>query len=91
MNGMVTTVIELTDDLDHALDEVAARTDRSRDEVIQAALHRYVAERRPEPDGDKSWPISIGIIDDPDLPNAAELDDWLKMNWRPEDAWGRTR
>ena len=37
------TLVQLTDELLAALDQHAARTGRSRSEIIRAALERYVA------------------------------------------------
>ncbi len=86
--GMSTTVLDLPDTISRALDEVGERTGRSRAEVILEAVQTFLErqERRPT---DPGWPRSIGMIDAPDAPNAADLEDWFKANWRPEDDWER--
>ena len=84
---MVTITLELPDEARQALDEIAERSGRSPAELVQEAVREFLDRQNGERD-DPGWPRSIGMIDDPEL-SAADLDEWLKANWRPEDDWGQ--
>lgn len=85
---METTTLELPTEMRIALDEIAERSGRSRSALIHEAIHSFLrqqAQRSEDPD----WPRSIGM-GATDVPQAADIDDWLAANWRPEDDWGRS-
>jgi len=77
------TTLELPPELSEELARRVATTGRSESDLIIEALLAYLRMT------DENWPRSIGMGDDPEI-NAAEYEDWLKANWRPEDDWGRT-
>jgi predicted transcriptional regulator len=74
---MVARVIELSEELDRNVTELARRTGRAETDVLRDAIVAYV--RAP----DAMRPRSDGTIDDPDLA-ARDIDGWLAANWRPE-------
>lgn len=74
---MVTRVIELSDELQQQIADLARRTGRAESDLLQEAVATFVhSSRIPTPKSDDT-------IDDPDLA-ARDIDAWLAANWRPE-------
>jgi metal-responsive CopG/Arc/MetJ family transcriptional regulator len=73
---MVTTTLELPDELAQLLDEAADRTGKSRGELISEALRTYLRDEA------RRLPRSFGAYADPEL-SGADSEDWLRANWRP--------
>jgi len=74
------TTIQLPPELRQQLEALAERTGRTEAEIIVEAVETYLrAERRPRL-------RSLGAFQDDEV-HAANLDEWLKANWRPEDDW----
>jgi metal-responsive CopG/Arc/MetJ family transcriptional regulator len=74
--------IELPSALYDFIVRLSQEAGRSESDLILDALYAYLRER------DESWPRSIGMVEDAEL-SGADIEDWLKANWRPEDDWGR--
>jgi hypothetical protein len=73
---MVAKVVELSDELQQQIAELARRTGRAEEDLLQEAIATFVQSSRvPHPKSD-------GTIDDPDLA-ARDIDAWLTANWRP--------
>lgn len=75
------TTVELPDDLVRALDAVAARTGRTRAELLGEAVRAYLRRERSS-GGAPDWPRSIGM-GEADGPAADAIDEWLATHWEP--------
>lgn len=73
-------------ELSRQLDDVAARSGRSRATVIEDAVRVYVAQDIRMRNG-RELPRSIGIVSDDEV-TGENSEDWLRANWRPEDDRG---
>jgi predicted transcriptional regulator len=73
---MVARVIELSDELEQQIADLARRTGRTESDLLQEAIAAFVQTQRA------ANPKSDGTIDDPDLA-ARDVDAWLAANWRP--------
>jgi len=90
--------LNLPTDLVEAVDRLAERTDRVRDDVI-AELLRLQTSSETAPVGspraeaitesDPDWPTIVGIIDGSPV-SSEEFEDWMQANWRPAEPWGRS-
>jgi hypothetical protein len=73
---MVAKMIELSDELQQQIADLARQTGRAETDLLHEAIATYVQARRvPRPRSD-------GAIDDPDLA-ARDVDEWLAANRRP--------
>jgi len=75
--------LDLPADLEHDLADLAARTGKPEDELILDALRAFL-DRSQRPSW---WPRSVGMMGDLGIA-AADSEDWLLANWRPEEDWG---
>jgi hypothetical protein len=74
---MVRTAIDIPEEKMAALEAIAEREARPRDELILEAIGRYVTEQsRPVPE-------AVGIFEDTEV-DSTNLEEWLRANWRPE-------
>ena len=74
---MVAKTIELSDELQQQIADLARQTGRPETDLLHEAIATYVRTRRTH------RPRSDGTIDAPDLA-ARDFDKWLAANWRPE-------
>lgn len=70
-------MIELSDDLGRKIAELSRQTGRAERDLVADAVAIYLRSHLVP------RPASDGTIDDPGL-NAADIDDWLAANWRPD-------
>jgi len=85
---MATAQIDLPEELQRELDEMASRTGRTRAELVYVALQAFLASEA-EKQTDAGWPRSIGM-GYAEEPSADRIDEWLEEHWRPDEEWGRT-
>lgn len=77
------TTLYLPTELRLAIRSISRSTGRAQAAVIREAIQQYVDGQEPPP------LLSLGIAEDAGGLQGADVDDWLKANWRPEDDWGR--
>ena len=76
---MAETTIRIPDEKMAALEAIAEREARGKDDVILEALDLYLEQR------ERKLPDWIGSIDNDDgTLTARNTEEWLKANWRPE-------
>ncbi len=76
------TTVYLPTELHFEVRAIARRTGRPQAVVIREAIQEYV-DRQDEPEL-----LSLGIAENAGL-DGADVEDWLKANWRPDADWGR--
>jgi predicted transcriptional regulator len=73
---MVARTVELSDELQRQIAELARQTGRAEADLLHEAIATYVQIHRvPHPRSD-------GTIDDSEFA-ARDIDDWLAATWRP--------
>jgi predicted transcriptional regulator len=73
---MVAKVIELSDEIQQQIADLARQTGRAETDLLHEAIATYVQARRvPRPRSDCA-------IDDPEFA-AHDVDEWLAANWLP--------
>ena len=82
MSMMSKTTLYLPADLQAGFRALARRLGRPQAALMREALHDYLNQQEPPP------LRSMGVLKQYDV-QAAESEDWLLANWRPDEDWGR--